>query len=54
MNKVYVCYECYYDYCDTWKDVVKIVDNEEKAKQWKAEFKSTETDWREYQEMTVE
>ena len=52
--KVYLCYNCYYNYCDEFNSVVKIVDCEEKALIWKEEFKATETEWREYEEREVE
>lgn len=52
--KVYLGYECYYDYCEIWKSVTKVFDDETKALVWKEEVESTETDWREYQEMSVE
>lgn len=52
--KVYVGYECYYDYCNVWKEVAKIFDDEVKALVWQEEFLATETQWREYREVTVE
>lgn len=52
--KVYLCYECYYDFCDTWESVVKVLDCEVKALVWKEEFEPTEREWRKYQEMEVE
>lgn len=52
--KVYVCYECYYDYCEIWKLVMKVFDCEVKALVWKEEVEATETDWREYIQMEVE
>lgn len=52
--KVYVCYECYYDYCDEFETAVKIFDDEVKAIIWKEEIVHTETEWRRYSEMAVE
>ena len=52
--KVYIGYECYYNYCDVFKTVVKVFDDEVKALVWKEEFEETETDFREYKEMEVE
>ena len=52
--KVYIGYECYYDYCEIWKSMQKVFDDEVKALVWKEEGKSTETEWREYEEMEVE
>ena len=52
--KVYLGCECYYDYCNTWETVVKVFDDETKALVWKEEFKSTDTEWRTYNEMEVE
>lgn len=52
--KVYLGYECYYDYCEVWQSVVKVFDDEVKALIWKEEGKDTETEWRSYEEMEVE
>jgi hypothetical protein len=54
--KVYLGYECYYDYdyCEIWRSVIKVFDDEVKALVWKEEGKSTEQEWREYEEMEVE
>ena len=52
--KVYLGYECYYDYCNVWRKVVKVFDDEVKALVWKEEIQSTNEDWREYDEMEVE
>jgi hypothetical protein len=52
--KVYLGFECYYDYCNVWRKVVKVFDDEVKALVWKEEFQSTKEDWREYDEMEVE
>ena len=51
---VYICYQCYYDYCDQWDTVIKIVDTEEKAEAWVESFASTTRNWRKYEEMKVE
>jgi hypothetical protein len=52
--KVYIGYECYYDYCNVWENVVKVFDDEVKALVWKEELKPTEQEWREYREIEVE
>jgi hypothetical protein len=52
--KVYLGYECYYNYCDVFESVVKVFDDEVKALIWKEEFTSTETEWRTYREIEVE
>jgi hypothetical protein len=51
--KVYIGYKCYYDYCEIWKSVHRVFDDEIKALIWKEEGKSTETEWREYEEMEL-
>ncbi len=52
--KVWIGYECYYNYCDEFHTAVKVFDDETKAFVWKEEFKSTETEWRSYEEFVVE
>lgn len=52
--KVYIGCECYWDYCNEFRSVVKVFDCEEKALIWKEEFKSTETEYRTYHAMEVE
>jgi hypothetical protein len=52
--KVYVGYQCEYDYCNEWRDAVKVFSSIEKAEVWKKEFKSTRTEWRSYTEMDIE
>jgi len=52
--KVYIGYECYNNYADILKTVVKVFDDEVKALVWKEEFVETETEFREYTVMTVE
>lgn len=52
--QVYVCYQCYYNYCDVFETVVKIVDDEVKALVWREEVDDTDTDFRSYIAMTVE
>ena len=52
--KVYIGYECDYDYCNVWRNAVKVFDDETKALIWAEEFKATETEWRSYEEMEVE
>lgn len=45
--KVYIGYECYYNYCDIFSTVVKLFDDEVKALVWKEEVEPTEREWRE-------
>jgi hypothetical protein len=52
--KVYIGYQCNYNYCDVFKDVAKVFDDEVKALVWRDEFKETDTDFREYTEMELE
>ena len=52
--KVYVCYEYYFDFCNEFKSVVKIVDTEAKALEWVDAFTPTENECRFYQECDVE
>jgi hypothetical protein len=52
--KVYLGYECYYDYCNVWRRVVKVFDDEVKALVWKEEREPAELEWREYDAMEVE
>ena len=52
--KVWIGYECYYDYCNEWKYVAKVFDDEVNALVWKDEFKPTETEWRTYEAVEVE
>ena len=53
--KIYLCKECYYDGCNTWRTVVKVFDDEVKALVWKEEYFTTYPDeWREYEEMETE
>lgn len=52
--KVWIGYDCYYNYCDIFTSVAKVFDDEVKALVWKEEFASTETEWRNYEEHEVE
>jgi hypothetical protein len=52
--KVYIGYECNYDYCDVWRSAVKVFDDEVKALIWKEDFKDTATEWRSFEEFEVE
>ena len=52
--KVYICYECYYNYCDVFRTIVKVVDDEVKALIWKEEAEATDRVWREYEEKELE
>jgi len=52
--KVYIGYECYYNWCDVFKTAIKAFDDEVKALVWKDEFTSTDQEWREYEAMDLE
>ena len=52
--KIYIGYECYYNYCDEFRTAVKVFDSEAKALLWKDEIEGTETDYRTYEEFDVE
>ena len=52
--KVYIGYQCYYDYCNVWETAVKVFDDAVKALVWKEEFVSTDTEWRNFVEFKVE
>ncbi len=52
--KVWLGFEHYYNYCDEFKSVVKVFDDEVKAFLWKEEFEPTEQEWRSTQEYEVE
>jgi hypothetical protein len=52
--KVWLCYDCYFNGCDEWKSVVKIVDDEVKALLWQEEVQNTDRDYRYYEEKIVE
>ena len=52
--KVWIGYQCYFNYCDEFKSAVKVFDDEVKALIWKEEFEDTEFEYRNYQEMDVE
>lgn len=52
--KVYIAYECYYDYCDIFRQAVKVFADEAKALVWKESIVGSETEWRDYEEMEVE
>ena len=52
--KVYIGYEYYYNYCDEFRNAVKVFDCEVKALLWKEEIEATETDYRGYEEFEVE
>lgn len=54
MKEVWIGFKCYYDYCNTWEVVEKVFDDEVKALIWQEEFKSTDTEWREYNKFKVE
>jgi hypothetical protein len=52
--KVWIGYECDYDYANTWRNAVKVFDDEAKALVWKEDFKNTDLEWRSYEEFEVE
>jgi hypothetical protein len=52
--KVYVGYQCYYDYCNEWRDAVKIFSSQEKALKWQNEFKRTKCEWHAIEEFELE
>lgn len=52
--KVYIGYECDYDYANTYQIAVKVFDDEAKALAWKEDFKATELEWRSYEEFELE
>jgi hypothetical protein len=52
--KVWIGYQCYFNYCDEFRHAVKVFDDEVKALIWKEEFEDTECEYRNYQEMDVE
>lgn len=52
--KVFLCYDVSYDYCNTYKNVAKVVADEDNAISWCDEIKHTECEWREYSEEDVE
>lgn len=52
--KVYLCYECHYDYCDVFRTLSKVVDDEAKALVWKEDFIGNDNEWREYEEKELE
>lgn len=54
MNKVYIGYECYYDYNEEHRTVMKVFDCEEKAKAWMQEYYHSTTEYRMYDEWEVE
>lgn len=54
MNKVCIGYECYYDYNEEHRTVMKVFDCEEKAKVWVLEQDNRTTEYRIYDEREVE
>lgn len=52
--KVYLGYQCYYNFCDVFETVEKVFSDEVEALVWKEDFVATETDWRTYVEWDVE
>jgi hypothetical protein len=52
--KVYIGYECDYDYANTWRNAVKVFDDEAKALAWEEEIEKTDLEWRSYEQFEVE
>ena len=52
--KVWIGYECYHNYCDEFRSVSKVFDDEVKALIWEEEFVPTDTEWRSYTEFEVD
>jgi len=52
--KVWIGYECDYDYANTYRIAVKVFDDEVKALIWKEDFKNTKFEWRSYEQFEVE
>ena len=52
--KVWIGYECHYNYCDEFRSAVKVFDDEVKALVWQEEIEATEFDYRAYEEHEVE
>ena len=57
--KVFICYQCSYDFCETWRVLTHIYANEIDAIAWEVAeeptvYDGTTTDWREYEEKEVE
>lgn len=62
--RIWIGYHCTYNFCDTWKNVEKVFDDEVKALLWTEDREflasaykwtdGTEMEWREYKEHVVE
>lgn len=54
--KVYLCYDNYYDFCDVWPSLQKIVSDEIEAMIWEEQDPSENKEkwWRSYEEWEVE
>jgi hypothetical protein len=52
--KVWIGYECDYDYANTYQIAVKVFDDEAKALAWEEEIEKTDLKWRSYEEFEVE
>ena len=50
---VYACFEVYFDYCNQYDSLHKIVASEQDPKDWVAEFVPTQTEWRTYHQFQV-
>jgi len=54
MKKVYLGYECYYNFCDVFETVTCVFDCEVKALIWKEQVEATDHEWRSYREFEVQ
>lgn len=57
--KVYVCYQCFHDFCNNWEIMEHIFADELKAMEWVSEFEEVKyqgsaVEWRSYEEVEVE
>ena len=52
--RVFICYNCFYDYRETFETAVKAFDTIEKADAWVKAFEATETQWRTFKGMDLE
>ncbi len=50
---VWIGFEVYYDYCNEYRSVAEVFDDEAKALVWKEEVAPTEFEWRTYQRFEV-
>lgn len=52
--KVWACFNCYWDFANSWENLYKIVATREIAEKWQDEIEHTESVWREIKEFDVE